>query len=185
MSPKCRGPITIYLGINYKTFNTSRAKTEIIINTKTAPSVGMRCSSSSTDAHRHHYTCNQWLEETALFSGYKSQRTKGHREDWKGKKEQNRGDEEKKKTQETERTRARKQREGGRPRTKNWGGENTKKPGERTKQRKGKKTNTKGRKQRAKPSFGLVPEFKHNIQKKNRGGNQTNNKKTQGKTGAG
>ena len=145
----------------------------------------MRCSSSSTDAHRHHYTCNQWLEETALFSGYKIQRTKGHREDWKGKKEQNRGDEEKKKTQETERTRARKQREGGRPRTKNWGGENTKKPGERTKQRKGKKTNTKGRKQRAKPSFGLVPEFKHNIQKKNRGGNQTNNKKTQGKTGAG
>jgi hypothetical protein len=39
----------------------------------------MRCSSSSTKAHRHHYTCNQWLEETALFSGYKSQRTKGHR----------------------------------------------------------------------------------------------------------
>jgi hypothetical protein len=24
----------------------------------------MLCSSSSTDARRHHYTCNQWLEET-------------------------------------------------------------------------------------------------------------------------
>jgi len=58
-----------------------------------ASSVGMCYSSSSMDAYRHHYTCNQWLEETALFSGYKRQRTKGHRRELE-KKEQNRGEEE-------------------------------------------------------------------------------------------
>jgi len=44
--------------------------------TQTAPFVGMRCSSCSTDTPRHHYTCNQWLEETTLFSGYKAREQK-------------------------------------------------------------------------------------------------------------
>lgn len=69
-----------------------------------------------------------------------------------------------KKTQETDITRARKQREGGQPRTKNWGVRTRKHQGNERNKERG-KMNTKGRKQRAKPSFGLVPEFKHNIKK--------------------
>ena len=36
----------------------------------------MRCSSSSTDAHRHHYTCNQWLEETDCSLAIKARERK-------------------------------------------------------------------------------------------------------------
>ena len=56
----------------------------------------MRCSSSSTNAHRHHYTYNQWLEETTLISAYKSQRTKGHREKEEKAKAELRGEKRKK-----------------------------------------------------------------------------------------
>ena len=112
-------------GLKYKTFKTSRAKTQILVDIKTAPSAGMRCSSSSTDAHRHHYTCNQWLEETALFSGYKSQRTKGHRrENWRKK---SRTEERKKKTEKEENRGGTGLGKQGRPRTENREGEGKKK----------------------------------------------------------
>jgi len=45
----------------------------------------MPCSSSSTDARRHHYTCNQWLEETNCSLAIKARERKvigGHEKAW-------------------------------------------------------------------------------------------------------
>jgi len=45
----------------------------------------MPCSSSSTDARRHHYTCNQWLEETNCSLAIKAREQKvigGHEKAW-------------------------------------------------------------------------------------------------------
>jgi hypothetical protein len=70
-------------GLNYKTFKTSRAKIKTTIKHKNGADtvrLPQRFSRPPPPLHL------QSMDETALFSGYKSQRTKGH----KGKKKDSR-----------------------------------------------------------------------------------------------
>jgi len=63
-------------GLNYKTFKTSRAKMKTTIKHKNGADtvrLPQRFSRPPPPLHL------QSMDETALFSGYKSQRTKGHK----------------------------------------------------------------------------------------------------------
>jgi len=65
-------------GLNYKTFKTSRAKMKTTIKNKNGADtvrLPQRFSRPPPPLHL------QSMDETALFSGYKSQRTKGHKKE--------------------------------------------------------------------------------------------------------
>jgi len=74
-------------GLNYKTFKTSRAKMKTTIKHKNGADtvrLPQRFSRPPPPLHL------QSMDETALFSGYKSQRTKGHRKEKKDSRERDR-----------------------------------------------------------------------------------------------